>query len=214
MREQVARRLGPLLTKKCSNSPQGDIIDPDLIRYFSAPSTNTLYATLGIWDTSEAANPEARSHAFSSHLTVDSSGISARSTDNTTGAWAQVIKSTDGGETWSVVYSDVESGRYPNDIHCYDETRCATVLEATGTTPLILTTTDGGETWTTFEVLHLQSYPLARRHVFSLFYLCGPLLRFRRPRGPGSTTAGATNTDGNFAYSTTTTNRTRLGAFP
>jgi hypothetical protein len=142
------------LTKHTPHIPQDDIIDPAAIRYFSAPSTDTLYATLGIWNTSEAVNPETRSHAFSSRLSVDSKGISARSSDNAPGAWAQIIKSTDGGLTWSVMYSDVESGRYPNDIHCYDETRCATLLEATGTTPLILTTTDGGETWTTFEVLY------------------------------------------------------------
>ena len=114
-----------------------DIIDPELVRYFSAPSADTMFVTLGTWVDSEA--PSALMHRFSSKLGVGPNGIE-ESSDNTTAAWAQVIKTTDGGNTWTVVYEDTSSGRYPNDIHCFDETRCATVLEAIGTTPLILTT--------------------------------------------------------------------------
>ena len=70
-----------------------------------------------------------------------------------TGAWASVVKTTDGGETWSVVYNSTApaGGYYPNDIHCFDESSCAFALDGSLSQPSqILTTTDGGATWATY----------------------------------------------------------------
>ena len=69
------------------------------------------------------------------------------------GAWTTVVKTTDGGDTWSVVYNATASagGLYPNDIHCFDEDSCAFALDGSLSQPSqILSTSDGGATWTTF----------------------------------------------------------------
>ena len=65
-----------------------------------------------------------------------------------------MLKTTDGGENWSVVYSDLNAtGHYAQDISCYDASTCVFVMDGTNTPlpALIATTRDGGGSWSLFE---------------------------------------------------------------
>ena len=63
---------------------------------------------------------------------------------------AQIVKTTDGGETWTSVFED-EGNFYLNGIDCLDEDTCVAVGESDADSPSpgsrIFTTVDGGATW-------------------------------------------------------------------
>ena len=59
--------------------------------------------------------------------------------------YAAVMKTTDGGQTWTSMYQKENEGIYPNGIHCSSEEHCVAVLE--GETARIIVTRDGGKTW-------------------------------------------------------------------
>jgi photosystem II stability/assembly factor-like uncharacterized protein len=125
------------------------------VRYGTAPTTSTFYVTVGTWGASAAPTPKAGERALTSRLSVGADGrVSQRAArgdatdDATAGFWAQVLKTADGGATWSVVFEDTTSGFYPNDIHCFDADSCAFVVEGVGA-PMVITTTDGGASWDT-----------------------------------------------------------------
>ena len=60
---------------------------------------------------------------------------------------AAIIKTTDGGMTWTKVYENVNTGDniYSNGIHCASADHCVAVVE--GDSTRILLTRDGGKTW-------------------------------------------------------------------
>jgi hypothetical protein len=73
---------------------------------------------------------------------------------NSSTSWdAQVARTTDGGKTWSVVYSKLNGQFYFNGIECTSTQQCCVVGEtgdsstASGGT-YIWCTADGGDTWT------------------------------------------------------------------
>ena len=125
------------------------------IRYGSYPTVDTFYVTAGFWgDETGSGSKAARDpKQLSARLSVGEDGaLSTKPGDyNTTGAWAQVAKTSDGGATWAMVFEDLESGLYPNDISCWDATTCVFAMEGAGNLqPRIMTTTDGGGTWAAF----------------------------------------------------------------
>merc|ERR1712167_60368 len=73
----------------------------------------------------------------------------ANGAESDLGFWGQVAKTTDGGESWDIIYETIDEGYYPNDIDCYDENTCAFVMEG-NYAPKIVTTQDGGATWQEF----------------------------------------------------------------
>jgi hypothetical protein len=140
-----------------------DLLFSDSPRYGSFPTANTFFVTAGYWGESQTARIEAEKEG----LRRITKGLSVRK-DGTlqvhtaapaaapaavgvepTGPWGQVAKTSDGGATWELVYSDVTSGLYPNDIHCFNAATCAFVKDATDTpySSVIVTTTDGGASW-------------------------------------------------------------------
>ena len=120
------------------------------------PTADVYYATAGFWgDSSEAAGGKAGGAVAERQLTArvtlrsDGSVVTAAKPGdyNTTGCWAQITKSTDGGATWDVVFSDFENNRYPNDISCFDANTCVAALEGEAVEPQIVSTTDGALLW-------------------------------------------------------------------
>jgi len=109
------------------------LLAPD-IRYGSVPTADTLYVTAGFWATTPAEAEKAEKagvHAVSPRLTVDKASGHvtmqaaevARATASKAAAasranggwqpgdpWCQVLKSSDGGATWIMVYNDTTSG--------------------------------------------------------------------------------------------------------
>lgn len=107
------------------------LLAPD-IRYGSVPSADTLYVTAGFWATTpeEEAKKEGV-HELSPRLMVDqaSGHVTMQAADAARAAaakaaaasrvnggwqpgdpWCQVLKSSDGGATWIMVYNDTTSG--------------------------------------------------------------------------------------------------------
>lgn len=130
-----------------------------LARYGAFPSEKTWYVTAGTFESESLVGGERqRSHRLSKHLSVekDARGGSAihfgeqRSPTAANGNnIAAIVKTTDAGETWSLVYkNDGTTGSdnvYPNGIHCASVEHCVAVLE--GDSARILVTRDGGKTW-------------------------------------------------------------------
>ena len=80
-----------------------------------------------------------------------SSSASDGDDDATPTDWmAQIVKTTDGGKTWTTVFED-EGNFYLNGIDCFDENTCVAVGESDADSPSpgsrIFTTVDGGATW-------------------------------------------------------------------
>lgn len=143
-----------------------DLFVATLPRYASYPSSTTFYVTAGMWNDTSAGTSTTtgsrRHHAHhpSSRLSVAEDGsLHVHEVHQSAGDmaedgaypgwWGQVAKTTDGGETWALVFDDQTSGLYANDIHCSDENTCAFAMEGVGA-PRIVSTTDGGATWNTF----------------------------------------------------------------
>jgi len=156
-------------------------IPTDYARYGAFPSESTWYVSSGMWgadpvSSSSASNSTARGlRELSSRvsildgaLVIDSSASSLvknqrnrraekgfhAATQATTGWFGAVSKTTDGGKTWSQVFSsDLETDYYYfNQIDCSSETNCVVVGEGENSdgSPYIVayTTVDGGNTWT------------------------------------------------------------------
>mmetsp|Transcript_19431 Transcript_19431/g.23136 ORF Transcript_19431/g.23136 Transcript_19431/m.23136 type:complete len:385 (-) Transcript_19431:110-1264(-) len=129
------------------------------IRYGSFPSSDTFYVTAGIWGDDDIENGKEISSSkkqkrLTSRLSISDKGTLKYHDEiihdtNSSGYWAQVAKTVDGGKTWSIIFEDFENDLYPNDIHCYDVNTCTFVLEG-AIAPQIVTTQDGGATWTRF----------------------------------------------------------------
>lgn len=140
------------------------------IRYGSVPTDETFYITAGSWGESQADKAEADNEGLrriSKALSVRKDGTlkvhtaaqaataaaslaaGAEVGVEPTGPWGQVAKTSDGGATWELVYSDTTSGLYPNDIHCFNAATCAFVKDASNTpySSVIVMTTDGGASW-------------------------------------------------------------------
>jgi len=131
-----------------------------LNRYSAYPSANTWYMSAGFWPDSSPA-PEG-SKRLSKRLTLSEQGIKVNSplTDKPvvsgpaadddagapTGYTAQVVKTTDGGETWTSVFNPPNPNYYLNGISCWNTQICAVVGE--GETGVVFVTEDGGATWT------------------------------------------------------------------
>jgi hypothetical protein len=95
-------------------------------RYGSVPTADTLYITAGAWAAENDTSSEASSYKLTPRLTVskatghvtiqpaDAGKAEAalkRNGDWQPGdPWCQVLKSTDGGASWAVVYNDTTSG--------------------------------------------------------------------------------------------------------
>ena len=137
----------------------------NLPRYCSVPSASVMYATAGTWDMSASEAPRAGVHHLSRRVAQSKEGVHLLppreaggevdvGDDSVPAAWGQVGKSVDGGVTWTVVYEDVTSGMYPNDIQCWDENSCAFVMDGSDTPneSQVISTLDGGSTWTTFSI--------------------------------------------------------------
>lgn len=144
-------------THKIETNPP--LINSQDIRYASYPTSETWYATAGFWGDESALDSDEHQRHLSSRLVVGPDGkvdyrpLPARkdSESSYAGAWGSVVKTTDGGATWSVVYNDTSSGLYPNDIHCSDANTCVFALDITDASqsPQIMSTTNGGANWTT-----------------------------------------------------------------
>lgn len=150
-------------------------------RYGAFVDKNTWYITAGTWPMSNETDPTV---TLTSRLGVDSTS-SSRSTlkmktknnfdlitstkrnlrsedaddEGETGTYMnQVLKTTDGGKTWTSVYKQ-NGENYPNGIHCYDANTCAFVAESSDDSAKpgvsIYYTADGGNNWK--EVMYLQS---------------------------------------------------------
>lgn len=126
------------------------------LRYGSYPSSETFYVTAGFWNDTEAG---LNQHRLTSMLSIETETgelsmkpleYDANDDESGLGWWGQVLKTSDGGASWSVVYEDIDNGFYPNDIHCVDEDTCTFVMEGQGA-PRIFSTTDGGANWDMFE---------------------------------------------------------------
>lgn len=105
------------------------------VRYGSVPAPGTLYVTSGYWATDNSLSDHSASASTRRQLTprVSVDSTSGQATVSTTpsaqtaarrkaagaagsgdwqvgDAWCQVLKSTDGGKTWAMVYNDTTSG--------------------------------------------------------------------------------------------------------
>jgi len=144
-------------------------------RYAAAPSANVLYLTAGTWPAHTAATASEvqltsqlrfvnRTFAIggASRLgletgAADESGgvFPPPGRDPPAGYAAQILKSSDGGATWTSLFLDT-GAFYFNGIDCFDETHCVAVGEGFGhdgsTSPgaRVYATSDGEK----FELTH------------------------------------------------------------
>lgn len=126
-----------------------------IVRYGSFPSLSTWYVSAGEWpaapvpETSSMVNPRPLSKAIS--LTSEGARVvfkgDTESIVGEPGYIAELVKTTDGGETWNAVYTNINGSFYFNGINCFDENTCVVCGE--GETGVVLATSDGGLTWTT-----------------------------------------------------------------
>eukprot|EP01034_Spumella_vulgaris_P025849 gene25849-32346_t len=131
-------------------------------RYGSFPSENTWYVASGMWGSS-AVSKVAGTHALTSRFNVHKKhGFSfseeknlhvARNSSLPTGWFGAVTKTTDGGKTWTKVFStDLETDYlYFNGISCSSDSHCVVVAEGEDANGGYLTTAyvtfDAGATW-------------------------------------------------------------------
>jgi photosystem II stability/assembly factor-like uncharacterized protein len=76
-----------------------------------------------------------------------------------------IYRTTNGGTSWSQVYSQV--GGFVDDIHMFDSTNGIAQGDPIDTTWTVLRTTDGGQTWT-----HLPHEPTSMPGEFGSLYNC------------------------------------------
>ena len=139
-----------------------------LARYGAFPSKDVWYITAGTFEGSAA--PGASRNKLSRHFTVDDvareirvhaaagrsdgdaaaaaavSALTGLDTGPNNGDTAAIVKTSDGGKTWELVYQNKPGDNiYPNGIHCTTIQHCVACLE--GDTARIVVTRDGGKTW-------------------------------------------------------------------
>jgi len=129
-------------------------------RYGAFPSLTTWYLSGGEWPRRQLNSDvvyefSSRLHARSTNgessvgFTSDEAPyVADRDTPNS-GWKAQIVKTTDGGSTWSTVFYD-EDKFYFNQIGCGSESHCCAAGEANNSTESgirIVCTTDGGANW-------------------------------------------------------------------
>ena len=152
------------------NVPPELLVEP-YVRYGAVPEKGTIFVTAGDWVEDDEAKPEAKPEAKGGDkrrmfkgLSVGKDGKARRlaalkeeggeKPTMSDFPWGQVLKSSDGGASWSVVYNDTNvTGLYANDISCYDKDTCVFVLDGTNTpfASVIASTTNGGADWTMYE---------------------------------------------------------------
>lgn len=123
-------------------------------RYGTFPTSTTWYVSAGSWpennDKLQTGEVELtqriRVHALKRQVRFNNPNRAAAPE----GYVAGIAKTTDGGKTWTTVFSKMGEF-YFNGIDCWDENNCAAVGEAdSGSAPgaRIYVTSDGGKTWT------------------------------------------------------------------
>jgi len=129
-------------------------------RYAAFPSDTTWYLSGGEWPRQQLGPNVVVEKSSRLHVTRDPTTGAHRYVftpssapyleEPEIGSWkAQIVKTTDGGATWTSVYYD-EDRFYFNQIGCGSENHCCAVGEANNSTEngiRILCTTDGGATW-------------------------------------------------------------------
>jgi len=124
-------------------------------RYGAYPSQTTWYISAGEWPENVNAPTDATYRQLSSRVHIEATSptdmthrLFPASPTTTDAGWkAQIVKTTDGGKTWTSLFYDETF--YFNQIGCTDETHCCAVGEAdTSSEPgvRIYCTTDG-TTW-------------------------------------------------------------------
>jgi len=142
-------------------------------RYGAFPTNQTFYVNGGQWpgegsdDSSGSGSGSSSSSSSATFkqitartgVTMTKNGprytfqqptFSGRSTQGTNGSYvAQIVKSSDGGNTWSSVFLR-NNWAYFNGMDCLDENRCCAGAENDDENGFaaIVCTTDGGQTWT------------------------------------------------------------------
>jgi len=142
------------------------------VRYGAFPTDNTWYISSGMWGSESAkanlrsfGNKNIRDFALSERITVtpkktytfpEKASLKQLKTKvgtSATGWFGAVSKTTDGGKTWTQVFStNLETDYlYFNGISCGNENTCVVVGEGYDATGNYLTaaytTSDGGVTW-------------------------------------------------------------------
>jgi photosystem II stability/assembly factor-like uncharacterized protein len=137
-------------------------VPPGYARYGAFPSDSTWYVSSGIWGNDPAE--KLAGHQLSSRFTRTAKGVTVTEkpslrkvskglNDSTTGWFGAVSKTTDGGKTWTQVFStDLEADfLYFNGISCGSELNCIVVAEGDdasgGYKTVAYSTFDGGKTW-------------------------------------------------------------------
>jgi hypothetical protein len=84
------------------------LINSQDVRYASFPTADTWYATAGFWGDDTSSNSEVGGRRLSRGLKIGADGkmSTVQPTSTYSGAWATVVKTTDGGSTWTTVFND------------------------------------------------------------------------------------------------------------
>jgi len=128
---------------ECHKAP----VDPDSPgRYVAAPSADVIYLSAGMWpkapsppspasavDLTSAVRVSNRTFALGGSRLAIETGRPVQVADSPAeGSYsAQLLKSTDGGKTWTTLLKDT-GAFYFNDVDCIDETHCVVVGEGFG----------------------------------------------------------------------------------
>lgn len=124
-------------------------------RYGAYPSLTTWYVSAGEWPNNNQAS-ELTATRLTSRIHLEKVGnmmrprwFEASNVRSGDGWKAQIVKTTDGGKTWSSVFYDA-GNFYFNEISCGSVDHCCAVGEADSSNSpgiRIYCTTDGGKTW-------------------------------------------------------------------
>jgi len=127
-------------------------------RYGAFPSATTWYLSAGTWPSDTEVTQPRLSERIGLHMDVLSAEYKAKMIKHTKPRIdtasndtyvAQIVKTTDGGKTWTSVYQ-VTGKFYFNQIDCATENICFAVAEADdgpAAGSYIFRTTDGGASW-------------------------------------------------------------------